>query len=127
MTVTGLFDLRRVRAVALTALLVVAGTIASAQQRPQSDQRITPNFRDQDIVQIADAVAAATGKNIILDPRVRAQVTMFSYTPLTPEAFYEAFLSILQVHSFVMMPSGNNVYKIVPDATARTMPGDDLP
>src|SRR6185369_9775412 len=102
----------------LSALLVLAGTLASAQQRPQADQqRITPNFRDQDIVQIADAVAAATGKNIILDPRVRAQVTMFSYAPLSPDAFYEAFLSILQVHSFVMMPAGNNVYKIVPDAT----------
>ena len=126
MTVTGFFVPRRVRAVALAALLLVAGTIASAQQR-SDQQRITPNFRDQDIVQIADAVAAATGKNIILDPRVRAQVTMFSYTPLSPEAFYEAFLSILQVHSFVMMPAGNNVYKIVPDATARSMPGDDLP
>ena len=139
MTVTGFFDHRRVRAVGLSvlsALLVVAGTLASAQQPPQQrsqqrsqsdQQRITPNFRDQDIVQIADAVAAATGKNIILDPRVRAQVTMFSYTPLSPDAFYEAFLSILQVHSFVMMPAGNNVYKIVPDATARTLPGDDLP
>jgi general secretion pathway protein D len=131
MTVTGFFD-HRLRAMALGALLILAGSLASAQQPPpparqQSDQRITPNFRDQDIVQIADAVAAATGKNIILDPRVRAQVTMFSYTPLSPEAFYEAFLSILQVHSFVMMPAGNNVYKIVPDATARTLPGDDLP
>jgi general secretion pathway protein D len=129
MIVTGFFDPRRLRAMAFGVVLVLAGSLASAQQPPrqQSDQRITPNFRDQDIVQIADAVAAATGKNIILDPRVRAQVTMFSYTPLSPEAFYEAFLSILAVHSFVMMPAGNNVYKIVPDATARTLPGDDLP
>ena len=124
MTVTGFFALRRARMAGWAALLTVAGPLASAQQQP--NQRITPNFKDADIVQIAEAVGAATGKNFILDPRVRAQVTMLSSTPMTPDAFYEAFLSILQVHSFVAMPSGN-VIKIVPDANARTMPGDDLP
>jgi len=124
---------RRMGAAALSALLVVAGSLAIAQQpappaQPSNNnQRITPNFKDADIVQIAEAVGAATGKNFILDPRVRAQVTMLSSTPLSPEGFYEAFLSILQVHSFVAMPAGNNIYKIVPDATARSMPGDDLP
>ncbi|MEJ1965130.1 MAG: secretin N-terminal domain-containing protein [Gammaproteobacteria bacterium] len=106
-----------------------AGTAAPSPTAPAGagEQRITLNFRDTDIVQIAEAVGAATGKTFILDPRVRAQVTMFSSTPLSPAAFYEAFLSILQVHSFVAMPAGNNIYKIVPDASARTMPGDDLP
>jgi len=46
-------------------------------------------------------VSAVTGKNFIVDPRVRAQVTMLSSTPMSPAAFYEAFLSILQVHGFV--------------------------
>lgn len=138
MTVTGLrlprLAATRVGAAALSALLVVAGSLAIAQQpparppaQPSNGQRITPNFKDADIVQIAEAVGAATGKNFILDPRVRAQVTMLSSTPLSPDGFYEAFLSILQVHSFVAMPAGNNIYKIVPDATARSMPGDDLP
>ncbi len=125
MTVTGSFSRRRARIAGWAALLTVVGSLASAQQQPT--QRITPNFKDADIVQIAEAVGAATGKNFILDPRVRAQVTMLSSTPMTPDAFYEAFLSILQVHSFVAMPAGNNIVKIVPDASARTMPGEDLP
>ena len=86
-------------------------------------QRITPNFKDADITQIAEAVAAATGKNFIIDPRVRAQVTMLSSTPMSPAAFYEAFLSILQVHGFIAVPSGN-VVKILPDANARQIPLD---
>ena len=53
----------------------------------QPGQRITPNFKDADITQIAEAVAAATGKNFIIDPRVRAQVTMLSATPMSPAAF----------------------------------------
>src|SRR5215831_8642107 len=101
---------------------VLSASLASAQQA----QRITPNFKDADITQIAEAVSAATGKNFIIDPRVRAQVTMLSSTAMSPEAFYEAFLSILQVYGFIAVPSGN-VIKILPDTNARTMPAIDLP
>src|SRR2546429_6435097 len=75
---------------------------------------------------IAEAVSAATGKNFILDPRVRAQVTMFSSTPMSPPAFYEAFLAMLQVHGFIAVPAGD-VVKIMPDANARQIPSIDLP
>jgi general secretion pathway protein D len=51
---------------------------------------------------------------------------MLSSTPMTPDAFYEAFLALLQVHGFVAAPSGD-VLKIIPDANSRTMPGNDLP
>jgi general secretion pathway protein D len=88
--------------------------------------RITPNFKDADITQIIEAVSTATGRNIIIDPRVRAQVTLLSDKAMTPDQFYQAFLSILQVHGFVAVPSGN-VIKILPDANMRQMPGNDLP
>jgi len=87
---------------------------------------ITPNYKDADLSQVIEAVSAVTGKNFIVDPRVKAQVTMLSATPMSPAAFYEAFLSILQVHGFVAVPSGN-VIKIIPDANARQVPGNDLP
>ena len=102
--------------------IVLSGSLVSAQPA----QRITPNFKDADITQIAEAVSAATGKNFIIDPRVRAQVTMLSSTAMSPEAFYEAFLSILQVYGFIAVPSGN-VVKILPDTNARTLPAIDLP
>ena len=104
----------------LAVLLVVS--LACAQQV----QRITPNFKNADITQVAEAVSAATGKTFIIDPRVRAQVTMLSSTPMTPAAFYEAFLSILQVYGFIAVPAGN-VTKILPDANARQYPSIDLP
>jgi general secretion pathway protein D len=97
-------------------------SIASAQQ----SGRITPNFKDADITQITEAVAAATGKNFIVDPRVRAQVTMISSTPMSPAAFYEAYLAILQVHGFIAVTAGD-IIKILPDANARQIPSIDLP
>jgi general secretion pathway protein D len=120
--------------------LLCAASLASAQPAPQppgqpaqpgqaaqpNQQRITPNFKDTDITMIAEAVAAATGKNFIIDPRVRAQVTMISSTAMSPAAFYEAFLSILAVYNFIAIPDGN-VVKILPDANARQSPSIDLP
>jgi len=76
---------------------------------------------------IAEAVAAASGKNFIIDPRVRAQVTMYSSTPMSPAAFYETFLSILAVYNFIAVPAEGNVVKIMPDANARQSPSLDLP
>jgi len=83
---------------------------------------VTPNYKDADLQQVIEAVGAITGKNFIIDPRVKAQVTMVSSTPMSAEAFYEAFLSILQVYGYVAVPAGN-IIKILPDANARQMPG----
>jgi len=118
------------RRVALAMLALSLCALALAQQPgtpPQNaQQRITPNFKDADITQIIEAVSMATGKNFIIDPRVRAQVTMLSSTSMTPDQFYQAFLAILQVHGFVAIPAGN-VIKIVPDANMRQYAADDLP
>ena len=89
-----------------------------------TSQKITPNFKDAEISQIAEAVSAATGKSFVIHPSVKAQVTLLTAKPMSPDAFYEAFLSILQVHGYVAMPAGN-VIKIIPDSNARLMPAND--
>ena len=111
---------------ALIALACAALPGASVRAEPPGGARITPNFKDADITQIIEAVSAATGRNIIIDPRVRAQVTLLSDKAMTPDQFYQAFLAILQVHGFIAVPAGN-VIKVLPDANMRQMPGNDLP
>ena len=103
----------------LTAVLVLclSGPAVLAQ-----GPTITPNYKDADLRQIIEAVSAITGKNFIVDPRVRAQVTMLSSQPMSPDAFYAAFLSILEVHGYIAVPSGDLI-KILPDANARQVPG----
>jgi general secretion pathway protein D len=107
----------------LAALLCLALPLAAGAQQ---GAQITPNYKDADLGQVIEAVSQVTGKTFIVDPRVRAQVTMLSTTPMSPAAFYEAFLAILQVHGFIAVPQGN-VIKILPDATARQVPANDLP
>jgi general secretion pathway protein D len=115
-----------VRVAAVLAIVAITAAGIVGAQGNGNGQRITPNFKDAEIGQVIEAVAAATGKTIIPDPRVRAQVTMLSQTPMTPDAFYEAFLALLSVHQFVAVESGG-IIKIVPDANARQMPNIDLP
>jgi general secretion pathway protein D len=113
---------KRGRLAFLGALLA----FASVARAEAPDRHITANFKDADLTQIAEAVSTATGKNFIIDPRVRGQVTMLSSMPTSPAAFYEAFLAILQVHGFIAVPAGN-VVKILPDVNARLIPSVDLP
>ena len=101
----------------LLAAVALALTAAALAQQPAA----TLNWKDADIRQVVEAVSAVTGKNFILDPRVTGRVTLLSPTPLGPDALYAAFLSILQVHGYVAIDSGDLI-KIIPDATARQFP-----
>jgi len=109
-----------------TPLLLLPPAIAQQAAARNAGQQITPSFKDADITQVIEAVSAATGKNMIIDPRVRAQVTMLSSTPMSPAAFYEAFLALLSVHGFVAVENGG-IVKVIPDANARQLPANDLP
>jgi general secretion pathway protein D len=118
---------RRFAAVlALSSLLVPVMLPAQPPPKPQEGATITPNYKDADLGQIIQAVGEVTGKNFIIDPRVNAKVTMVSSTPMSPAAFYEAFLAVLQVYGYVAVPAGK-VIKIVPNTDLRQLPANDLP
>jgi len=116
----------RIALVATAALLVVTAVAAQPPAKAPDGPTITPNYKDADLSQIIQAVAEVTGKNFIIDPRVNAKVTMLSATPMSPQAFYEAFLSVLQVYGYVAVPAGK-VIKIIPNTDARQLPSNDLP
>ncbi len=114
-------SIRNLTCSVISVCLVFAGMLNPVSGQAQG-ATITPNYKDADIRQIIEAVGEVTGRNFVIDPRVTAKVTMLSTTPMSPDAFYEAFLSILAVYGFVAVPSGD-VIKILPDANARQMPG----
>ena len=87
--------------------LLIAAMILWVLTVPYVHAQTTPNFRNADIRQIVEAVSEISGKTFILDPRVTAKVTILSKTPMSADAFYEAFLSILQVHGYVAITTGD--------------------
>ncbi len=79
---------------------------------------ITLNLADADFSAVVSTVAEITGKNFVIDPRVKGKVTIISAHPLSKEAVYQVFLSVLDVHGFAAVTAGD-VIKIVPNANAK--------
>jgi general secretion pathway protein D len=121
-----LHKVRKATVMAVATLVTLVSFAAAPINAPAEGATITPNYKDADLGQIIQAVSEVTGKNFIVDPRVNAKVTMLSATPMSPGAFYEAFLSVLQVYGYVAVPAGK-VIKIVPNTDSRQLPSRDLP
>ena len=95
---------------------------------------ITLNLKNADLQSFIETVAEITGKNFIVDPRVKAKVTVISARPMDKDEIYDVFLSVLQVHGFATVQVGN-IVKILPDVNAKqgagnvataTVEGDEL-
>lgn len=78
------------------------------------------NLQNTDVRSLVEVVSRLTGKNFVIDPQVgKSNITFVSGKGLSEEEFYEAFLSILQVHGLEAIEAGN-IIKIVPMGKART-------
>ncbi len=96
------------------------------QSYPAAAEKVTLNFSDADLVAVINSVSQITGKNFIIDPRVKGKVTVISSKPLNEDEVYNVFLSILQVHGFATVPTRNAI-KIIPDATAKQTAAPSTP
>jgi len=79
---------------------------------------LTLNLNNADIRVLINTVSEMTGKNFIIDPRVKGKVTVISSSPSNRDHIYEIFLSVLKVHGFAIVRSGD-IYKIVPNTVAK--------
>lgn len=84
---------------------------------------VTLNLKDADIQSFIETVAEISGKNFVVDPRVKAKVTVVSARPMDRAEIYQVFLSVLQVHGFATVEVGE-VIKILPDVNAKQGAGN---
>jgi len=81
-------------------------------------REVTLNFKNADIRAFIEFVAGFSGKNFLVDNRVKGKVTIVSPTPISEDHAYDVFLSVLEVNGFAAVPSGA-VIKIVPRAESK--------
>lgn len=93
---------------------------------PASERLVTLNLNDVDINVFIQFVSELTGKNFIVDQRVRGNVTVIAPSRIPVSDMYRVFESVLQTHGFSAVAAGPAV-KIVPTAEARTMNIDTRP
>ncbi len=101
------------------ALYLMCNT--SIAQDEAAGNTFTLNLKNTDIHSLIATVSKQTGKNFVVDPRVKAKVTVISTDPVGADGLYEVFLSVLQVHGYSAVPAGDLI-KIVPDVTAKQGP-----
>ncbi len=77
------------------------------------------NFQAADLQAVVKAVSQMTGRNFLLDPRVKGQITIISAKPVTSAAAYQIFVSALKAQGFAAVEGPGNLVKIVPTGEAR--------
>ena len=80
------------------------------------------NFRDTSIRDVAEQVAAITGRTIIMDPTVTGTVTVIAADPLSIDGVWELFQSAVRVNGFAVVRSGD-VWRVVPQANSAQSAG----
>ena len=76
------------------------------------------NFSDVDISTMVKFISDLTGKNFIMDERVKGKISVYSPAKLSSDEAFNVFTSVLELKGFTVIASGK-VYKIVPLAAAR--------
>jgi len=95
---------------------------ASPDQNDADSQLVSIDFNDVDINVFIKFISKLTGKNFVVDNRVRGKVTIISPTRISVEDAYKVFESVLEINGFSTVPAGE-VVKIVPMPNAR---GDNI-
>ena len=94
-----------------------AGT-AVPTQRAAADRTLTLNFSNADLESVARAMAVITGRQILLDARVKGNLSLTSEDPMTPAQAWSLWASALRLQGYVVVESGG-VYRVLPEADGK--------
>ena len=115
--------------IAASALLASAsGTVyaqtaidtSTASVRP--GEPVTLNFANAEIEAVARTMATITGRNVVVDPRVKGQLNLVTERAVTPAAAFQQFLAALRLQGFTVVETAG-LYKVVPEADAKLQGG----
>jgi general secretion pathway protein D len=106
------------------ALISIAMAVFTGLAQAQSVEAdtVTLNFVNADIEGVVKAVSEITGKNFLLDPRVKGTVNIVSSRPVARALVYDVFLSALRLQGYAAVED-RGVVKIIPEADAKLHQG----
>lgn len=108
---------------AMAGLGLITGLApGAAQAATAAAATVTMNFVNADIEGVARAVSAIVGRQILVDPRVKGTVTLYSEQPVTQREAYLSFQSALRGQGFAVIES-SGLLKVVPEADAKLQAG----
>ena len=82
------------------------------------EEKASLNFVNADIESVIKAIGQISGKNFIIDPRVKGTINITSATPISPSMAYQVLLTALRTQGFTSSES-NGIITILPEADAK--------
>ena len=98
---------------------------AGSAARPTGPDVVTLNFVNADIEGVVKAVSEITGKNFVLDPRVKGTINIISAKPMSRALVYDVFLSAMRLQGFAAVEERGRV-AILPEIDAKLHQGATL-
>jgi len=83
---------------------------------------VTLNFANADIEAVARTMSTITGRNVVVDPRVKGTMTLVTERPVPPALAFDQFLAALRLQNFTVVEAAG-LYKVVPEADAKLQSG----
>ncbi|MDB4194626.1 type II secretion system protein GspD [Gammaproteobacteria bacterium] len=83
------------------------------------------NYQDVDIEKVTQDISQFSKKTLILDPRVKGRISIFSDSILSAEQVWDVYLRTIQVHGFAALSDGG-VVRIVPENEATRDSNDSM-
>ena len=105
-------------AVLLAGILCIGAAPAAEPGARAPAELVTLNFSNAEIEGVVKAMSEITGKNFIIDPRVKGAITVFSAKPVPRSVAYDVFLSALRLHNATAIEE-RGLVKIVPESEAK--------
>lgn len=106
--------MKRLFRIVCLALLFALGPLLA-----QADELVTLNFVNSDIESTIKAVGVITGKNFVLDPKVKGTINIVSNQPVARDMVYLILLSALRQQGFTAIDNGS-IIKVMPENDAKT-------
>ncbi len=88
----------------------------------RAQEPVTLNFVNAEIEAVARTMATLTGRNVVVDPRVKGTMSLSSTAPVSPAQALRLFATQLRTHGFALVESGE-LYTVVPEAEAKLQSG----
>lgn len=83
----------------------------------EAQETFTLNYLDADISQVTQDISKFANKTLILDPRVKGRVTIFSDSILNANQVWSVYLRTIQAQGFTAISDGN-IIRIIPENDA---------
>ena len=118
---TARYILISIISVAIMALAYPSGRAQTQKTgKPKTpEQFISIDFNNVDINVFIKFMSELTGTNFVVDQRVKGKVTIISPSKISLKEAYRVFESVLEVHGYTTVQSGE-VVKIIPSPDARS-------